>query len=884
MTPEELGRALAEAPDPELARVALSRVGEDPRARATLGRPEVLPAAIRLLGSSRWAADLLVQHPEETEALADLRARAPAELAAELAGDVGRRGVLDGLRLFRRRAMLRVAARDLGGAPFEDVVAEITAVAEACLAAACEVAAPEGLAVVALGKLGGAELNYASDVDLLFVHAEAGPEHQERWERRTAELIRSLAEPTAEGIALRVDATLRPGGRGGALARSLEAMRSYYATEAATWERQALIKARPVAGDVGLGAAFVEAVTPFVYPEHLPPQAIDEVRRVKVRLEEYVRARGKAGTEVKRGRGGIRDVEFAVQLLQIVHGRRDERLREPNTLRALGILAAEGYVAEDDADALARAYRFLRTLEHRLQIVRDLRTHELPQDRAALARLARSMGLDGPEALREEHTRWTSLVRGLHEALFYRPLLEAFAGPTAPRPGVDRSATLELLEGLGFANPQGSYEVLRRLVDPATRIGKVLAHVFPVIAPPLAFGAQPDAALVRLERVTQASAHRPDVADVLARDPGAARRLAYAVAASSFATDLLVAAPERVTALADGPARAGPADVQASLVSVVARTAARELAPKETGIALSAVADRVVREAVEAAEPRLPFAVIGLGKLGAEELNVASDLDVVFVYEGEGPDAFRLGAVAAERVLAGIREAGWEPDADLRPEGRSGPLARSFAAYLEYWERYADTWEFQSLLRARFVAGDETLGRRFTSFALDFAYPEYLPLERAAEIVRMRERIERERVRPPDAGVFHFKLGHGSLADVQFAVELSLMRHGGAHPEVRRHRTLEALEALASARLLEDPAALALAEAFEFLSGVKNALEIDRRVHAEALPPSPEEQLALARRLGYEEYPRRSFLDDYLRITRRCRRAMLRVFREAQEG
>jgi glutamate-ammonia-ligase adenylyltransferase len=227
-----------------------------------------------------------------------------------------------------------------------------------------------------------------------------------------------------------------------------------------------------------------------------------------------------------------------------------------------------------------------------------------------------------------------------------------------------------------------------------------------------------------------------------------------------------------------------------------------------------------------------------------------------------------------------VRERGWDPDADLRPEGRSGPLAKSFAAYLEYWERYAQTWEFQALTRARFVAGDEPLGRRFCSFAADFAYPEYLPIERVGEIRRMRERIERERVKPPEATRFHFKLGYGSLADVQFAVELSLMRHGGAHAEVRTPRTLEAIEALAELRLIEDSSALALGEAFVFLSDVKNALEVDRRVHAEAIPATAEEQLALARRLGFEEYPRPSFLDEYRRVTRRCRRAMERVFYE----
>jgi [glutamine synthetase] adenylyltransferase / [glutamine synthetase]-adenylyl-L-tyrosine phosphorylase len=884
-----LERDLASAPDPALARVSLARVAEHAEARAAFARPEALSTAARLLGFSTAAADLLIAHPQEVSALADVAARSRPELDAELAGDIQRLGLRDGLRRFRRRSMLRVAARDLSSAPFEEIVAaapfeeivaEITAVAEACLAAAARSFAHEGLAIVALGKLGGAELNYASDVDVVFVHEGGGPERQEAAERASAALVRTLSEPTTEGIAFRVDTTLRPGGARGALSWSLDAMRGYYATQAATWERQALIKARPVAGEPELGAAFVQAVAPFVFPEVLPESTIDEVRRVKVRLEEYVRAAGKAGVEVKRGRGGIRDVEFAVQLLQIVHGRRDERVRVANTLRALAILAEEGYVGRDDAAALGRAYRFLRTLEHRLQIVRDLQTHELPADPAARTVLARSLGLGGEHELLAEFERQTSLVRGVHERFFYRPLLESFAGPSTPRPGRDREATIELLGALGFDGPAAAYEVLARLVEPSTQLGKVLGHVFRVMVPALALASEPDAALVRLERVVAATAGDGRLADAFANDTRMAVRLAHVVAASSFATDLLSGRPERMLALQEG---AETDDVQASLVSVVARYAGRELLPNQTGEELAAVADRVVADAVEAADPDLPFAVIGLGKLGAQELNFASDLDVVFVYEGEGPNEFRRAAELAERVLTGIRASGWEPDADLRPEGRSGPLAKSFAAYLEYWERYAETWEFQSLLRCRSIAGDEGLGRRFCSFASDFAYPDYLSVDHVGEIRRMRERIERERVRPLEASRFHFKLGYGSLADVQFAVELSLMRFGGWHPEIRTHRTLDAIERLARLRLIEDGAALALSEAFVFLSDVKDALEVDRRVHAEAIPAAPQEQLALARRLGFEEYPRQTFLEEYRRITRRARRAMERIFHE-EEG
>jgi glutamate-ammonia-ligase adenylyltransferase len=883
MTPEVLGRALGEAPDPELARIAVSRMEERPGARELLERPDIIAGATRLLGFSTAASDFFTAHPEELEALSDLRSRTVGELIQEAKGTVKSLGPQAGLRRFRRRASYRVAARDLGGASAEDVMAELSAVAEACLGVASK-ATPgaEVLAVVGLGKLGGSELNYSSDVDVLFVHRGTGGKAQEDAGRAAGALIALLSEPTSEGVALRVDAALRPEGRAGPLSRSLESIIEYYGTHAATWERQALLKARPVAGDGELGQTFLDGVTSFVYPAILPASAVEDVRASKTRIEELVRARGKEAVELKRGRGGIRDVEFAVQLLQLVHGRRHDRLREPNTLAALEALAEEGFVSRSDADALKDSYRFLRRLEHRLQMVRDLQTHELPSDRRALGSLARSMGLPSAEDLQAEYARHTDEVRRLHERLFYRPLMDAFATTGGPRPGVDRSATEELLAGLGFGDPSVAYETCAAIFDPSSRLGKVLGTLFPVIAPPLAFAATPDAALVRFGRVVDGLQGRHgELADMLADRPDAARRLAALVAVSSVFADSLVARPELTRALIELPAAElplFPGEPQAELLRVAGAYASGELAFPESGRRLSAVADGVLGSAVAAEDPPLPLAVIGMGRLGAEELSFASDLDVLFVYEGEGPRDFEVACQAAERILAEVATVGWKADADLRPEGRAGPLARSMASYLEYWERWAETWEYQALVRARFVAGDEQLGRRFLSNAGDFAYPVALSFEQVAGIRRMRVRMEEERVRPAGARRFHFKLGYGSLADVQWAVELSLMRHGYRLPDVRKTNTLEALEALAARRLLEESVAASLGEAYVFLSDVKNALEIERRVPVAALPPTPEAQAALARRLGYAEQARHRFLQDYRRITRKARLAMERVF------
>ncbi|HMF83914.1 MAG TPA: bifunctional [glutamine synthetase] adenylyltransferase/[glutamine synthetase]-adenylyl-L-tyrosine phosphorylase [Acidimicrobiia bacterium] len=904
--------------DPTAARALLSRLVED---HPALGEElssdaRVRGALVALSAASRSLSSAVVRDPSLLDPLRDgdsfVRERGLSEYRESAAGFVtpseDGRGAL---RRWKQRELLRIAARDLlRVADLPAVGRELAAVATTCLECALDLVAPDvQLAIIGMGKLGGRELNYASDVDVLFVHYGDGLAA----ERAARAVLTTMSEPTADGIVFRTDADLRPEGRSGSLSRTLDAYAAYYERWAQPWEFQALLKAHPVAGDTELGRRFAELVQPFVWPEVLDPDAVRSVRAMKARAEGEMNRRGLADREVKRGRGGIRDIEFAVQLLQLVHGRHDTSIRSSTTLDALAQLAAGGYIELDDAAQLDDAYRFLRTVEHRLQLQDEQQTHTLPADIAARMRLARVLdyrdrgdetALDLFEA---DYRGCQNRVRSIYERLFFAPLLDtlAGAGPLTPE------AVEERLAAFGFLDVARTRAALRELTQGLTRRSRVMQQLLPVILSWLSGTPDPDLGLLQLRRLAEGEARSASLARTFRESPQAAERTCRLLGSSRLLGDALRRQPDFVETLGDDDAlareksrdelveealgtltwRASPDERRVGLRRFKRREVLRIAARDVLGFAsieatereLARLADACVEAALRALGPSLPFAVIGMGRFGGAELSYASDLDVLFVYDGEDAADFRAAEKVAEQLLTelgGITPEGqtFRVDPDLRPEGKKGALARSLSGYQAYYERWAQTWEFQALLKARSVAGEAAVAARFEALIEPFVYRDPFPEDAVREVRRMKARIERERIPPGDDPRFHLKLGRGSLSDVEFTAQLLQLQHGARHPEIRVTSTIDALHALRTAALLDAGDAAALEEAYRFCERARNASYLLTGRPGDSLPTDGQEATRLARLLGYELESQARLRDDYRRVTRRARKVVERVF------
>jgi glutamate-ammonia-ligase adenylyltransferase len=730
-----------------------------------------------------------------------------------------------------------------------------------------------------------------------------------------------------------VDAGLRPEGKQGALVRTMDSHIAYYQRWAKTWEFQALLKARPAVGDAELGQRYVEALLPMVWTACEREDFVPEVQAMRRRVESLVPADVRE-REIKLGTGGLRDVEFAVQLLQLVHGRTDSSLHVASTVEALSALGSGGYVGRDDAANLTASYEFLRLLEHRLQLQRLQRTHMLPapEDDEALRWLARAAHIrpdgtrDALGVLREELKRQTVRVSRLHAKLFYQPLLESVDPSLGFAPGMSPEAAGRQLAALGYEGPQSALTHLAALVSQSGRRGRVQSVLLPRLLDWLSDTPDPDSGLLAYRRISDALSEHRWYLSTLRDESAVAKRLMRVLGTSAFVPELLMRAPEVIQQYADGPAGpklldSDPEAVAGALVASAGRhghplraiAAARTLRRRELARvasadllgmltvedvceALSSVWVAVLQCALEAVirantgdDGTVPaaIAVIGMGRLGGWELGYGSDADVMFVCEpAAGVDetrAVKWAVTIAEQLRTLVGAPSDDPpleiDASLRPEGRNGPLVRTLASYAAYYEQWAQPWEIQALLRARPVAGDPGLGLRFVLMADRVRYPEGGVSPAAVlEIRRIKARVDAERLpRGADPNT-HTKLGRGGLADVEWTVQLLQLRHAHAVPALRNASTLQALDAIGAAELIPESDVAQLREAWLTATRARNALVLVRGKPTDQLPGPGRQLNAVAVAAGWRNGDGGEFLDNYLRVTRRAKAVVNNVF------
>ncbi|MGO1507168.1 MAG: bifunctional [glutamine synthetase] adenylyltransferase/[glutamine synthetase]-adenylyl-L-tyrosine phosphorylase [Microbacteriaceae bacterium] len=942
------------AADPDAAAEGMLRVArrEVSGLRRLLDDDETRDIVWRVFGASAGLADFFLRHPDELSALEDTGPLVPnaSTLAERMLDAVD---AVDGfaasadesawvaLRIAYRRSLAEIAAIDLSTPePASRIAAISAALADAAGAAleaslavartrvaanvpADEVACTQ-LTIIGMGKAGARELNYVSDVDVIFV---GGTKDEERLdEGRAIDIATRLARETINGVfgieteppLWEVDASLRPEGKQGALVRSLDSHLAYYDRWAQSWEFQALLKARPIAGDEQLGEAYLEAVQPKIWSSAAREDFVDSVQRMRQRVTEHVDPED-APYQLKLGVGGLRDIEFTVQLLQLVHGLSDEDIRTRGTLESLDALVTGGYIGRADAAVFAADYRTLRLLEHRMQLKDLTRTHLMPRTTEELRVLARASGLaETGDAVWNLWERVRREVRDIHTRLFYRPLLSAVAGLPEDERALSTEQARDRLAAIGFRDPAGALRHIGALTMGISRKVTIQRHLMPVMVRWFADGSDPDYGLLAFRRISERLGDTSWFLRMLRDSSGAAENLTLLLSSSQYVGELMEWIPESVAWLEQSQ-RLRPRGAEkleeearaiqtrhapvATAVKAVRGLRRRELLRtamgavldsltiEELATALTAITDTTIqaalravrRDVVPAEDAAFEFAIIGMGRFGGAELGFGSDADILYVYDTGGIDPQRAQAHAA-KLVAGLREHltdGKVPldlDADLRPEGRTGPVVRSLTAYTEYYRRWSVSWEAQALLRARGVAGDRALIERFMDMADSIRYPAEVDEQGLREIKRIKARVEGERLPQGADPHRHLKLGPGGLSDVEWLVQLIQLQHAHAVPALRTTSTLDALTAAVDAELMEAEDAELLREAWLLASRLRSAITLRTGHTSDLLPWDRSELDAIARLLGYPERSANDVEEDYLGTTRRARRVFEQLF------
>ena len=779
------------------------------------------------------------------------------------------------------------------------------------------------ISVIGMGKCGARELNYISDVDVIYVAEPSGGLESARALEIATKLVtrmmRIMDEVGTEPALWQVDANLRPEGKSGALVRSLDSHQSYYERWAESWEFQALLKARPIAGDQDLGKQYIDRIWPKVWESTVRENFVDSVQKMRQRVTDNIPT-SEVDAQIKLGPGGLRDIEFTVQLLQLVHGRVDESIRVRDTLGALEALSIAGYIGRDDAERFSSHYRFLRLLEHRIQLSAMRRTHLMPADESARRSIARAVSLEMSASSLIE--RWEQIkleVRDLHQQLFYRPLLSAVSGLSQEDLELSSSQAQERLAAIGFEDTKSALGHISALTSGLSRRAAIQRQLLPVLLQWFAEGTDPDAALLAFRRLSEDLGDSHWYLRMLRDSSGAAKRMTQVFSTSRLATNLFEKIPE-AAAWFDREDELQPDSLEslsAQFQAIIARheeaelaaTSLRAIRRKETlrvamgsvlgildleqtskGLSdltesyLVAIQEIATKFMIENKGPLShELAIVSMGRFGGAELGFGSDADVMFVYRPLTEDVNKAQSEAEQlvsdiRALSADQALEFELDLDLRPEGKNGPIVRSIDSYAAYYKRWAGTWESQALLRARLISGEPGIRDGFIELINQYRYPATIEPSAIVEIRRIKARVEVERLPQGADPKRHLKLGRGSISDVEWLVQLLQLKYASKHPEIQTPHTLFALEQMEAVGLMTNSDARVLLEAWVIASKIRSAAVLYLNKRTDVLPLDRHQLEGIARLLGYPRGGASSLEQDYLAATRRGRTVFERLF------
>ncbi len=934
---------------------------------------------ITICGSSPYLSGILARNPaffeglfiknllNETKCIETFR----SELKAAAVGIRDFQSISKELRVYKQKEFLRIGSRDLLGlSTVPELTGELSDLASASLDAALEYSLRDlkekygdplytdedgtlkeaGVSVIGLGKLGGGELNFSSDIDIIYIYSSdkgetAGVDGRESarislhefFVKLSIQINKLISNVTEDGFVFRIDLDLRPEGRSGDMANSLRSVEIYYESWGQTWERAALIKARPVAGSISVGEEFIEMIRPFVYRRYLDFGSIEEVKSMKEKIDVSLRRRNPDTVDVKLGRGGIREIEFFCQALQLINAGKDIDIRERNTLKTIEKLFLKGSLKEKGARELREGYIFLRRLEHRIQIVEGRQSQMIPAVPEELERLARMMGFrDGPqkkagEYFWEEYKKITSSIHDIYRSLFYKEVKKEIPGHILEllSPEVsEEEASLKLKE-LGFKDTKEAYRnltLLRRL-EPSARLSGRTRLLLQKLAPSLLMGAaaspDPDRALFHLERFISSIGARAAYYSLLTENPPVLEELLHLFGVSEFLSRILIERPEGLdiflskelsvpykTVFLNELETGGEYEEvidelrrlkNQEIFRIGVNDVMGKLTPRRVCFQITKLAEAALEAAYRIAlnelkklygEPAGKFSIIGLGKLGGKELSYGSDLDIIFVYADDeasttGPRVIssheffvKLGQRIISILTLRTREGFvFNVDTRLRPSGSSGPLVVSRASLIKYHSEKTAVWERQAFIKARAVAGDFIFAEDVLKELGEIIYSKSLSEYDIKELLRIRSRMEVE-IAKEDSSRYNIKTGKGGMIDIEFLVQALQLKHG----EIKKLRTPYTLKALR--RLYEEGIISAedrsfLKKAHEFLRLLEIRLRI---VHDRAeghIYRGSEELTTIARGAGYTGADAGDkLLADYTGYTKKVRGLYLKYLRE----